>query len=89
MSQSTNPELDEAAIFILEQRRTEHDRAAAIAQVNAVYVVYTHSPREGASAAERAVEETLRDSIIAEARFHSGERDRFAAAIAKAKGGAA
>jgi hypothetical protein len=87
MSWSPISEVDEAAIFILEQRRAGHDRAAAVAQVNAVYVVYTHSPREGASAAEMAVEETLRDSIIAEARFHSRERDRFAAAIARAKGG--
>lgn len=78
--------IDAAAIAILEQRRLQHDRAAAAAQVNAVYVVHTHSPREGASEAELAVEETLRDSIIAEAMFHSREAERFTAAIARAEG---
>ncbi|WNT44938.1 hypothetical protein SEA_ABBYDAISY_43 [Arthrobacter phage AbbyDaisy] len=79
-------DIDVAAIAILTQRRQHHDRAAAAAQVNAVYVVQTHSPREGASEAELALEETLRDSIIAEAMFHSREADRFEAAIKRAEG---
>lgn len=83
---TTNPELDDAAIFILEQRRLHHNRAAAAARANAVYVVHTHYPRPGASAAELAVEETLRDSIIAEVMHHDRECQRFTAAIVKARG---
>lgn len=75
-----------AALAILEQHCREHQRKADEAKVHAVYVVGSHNPRPEASPAELAVERTLRDSVIARARFHSQEAERFARAIAEAKG---
>lgn len=82
----TQDDIQEAAITILKRRRDRYLRQAAEAKLHAVYAHGTHNPREDATPAELAVEQTLRDSITAEALFYSQEAGRFAAAVIAAGG---
>jgi hypothetical protein len=70
-----------ASASILKARLAEHQARAHQAQVHAIYINGTPAA-EGWPDAAKVVEDTLRDSNMAEALFHLGEVERFKKAIA-------